>query len=312
MLTLRRRVALGAIALALALLVACGSSESAHSGSGQPIVVRNGQFFEGAFPADQHGPAVLTANSRFNLVPAGTAAKKFSGTAEVGAVSVALAFKDLGSGFWIVPVGPQDPDLGVPTFSASSDFARDIPAGNHPLRFAAASADGRFGPPFERVVQTLARTPTGHIVASLTWGNDSDLDLHIVGPSGKELDPKHPSTGMVADAGANAGELAPGAGVLNRDSNAGCVIDGYRQEDVIWGADGDTATDVEAGTYLVRVDMWSACRQAATSFTFTLYVDGTEILQRSGRLLDIDADGGGPGSGLFIGQFNCDGSGTCS
>jgi hypothetical protein len=32
-------------------------------------------------------------------------------------------------------------------------------------------------------------------------------------------------------------------------------------------------------------------------------VDGNLVLQQSGRLLDIDADGGGPGSGLFVANY---------
>jgi hypothetical protein len=68
----------------------------------------------------------------------------------------------------------------------------------------------------------------------------------------------------------------------------------------------------EVGTYTVRVDMFSACSQPAATFVFSLYVDGTQVLRKTGRLLDIDADGGGPGSGLFVTEFSCEGSGKCS
>jgi hypothetical protein len=120
----------------------------------------------------------------------------------------------------------------------------------------------------------------------------------LTSPSGKELDPKHPSTTAIADAGADAGFPLPGFGTLDRDSNAACVSDGYRAENVVWD---DEAGAPEAGLYVVRVDMFSACGAPSADFNFTLYVDGVATLHRVGRLLDINADGGGPG--LFVTEF---------
>jgi hypothetical protein len=62
----------------------------------------------------------------------------------------------------------------------------------------------------------------------------------------------------------------------------------------------------------VKVDLFSACSKPATTFKFSLYVDGQAVLEKAGRLLDIDADGGA-GPGLFVTEFICDeGTGTCS
>ena len=88
------------------------------------------------------------------------------------------------------------------------------------------------------------------------------------------------------------------------DSNASCVQDGYRMENVVW------SDAPEVGTYVVNVDMFSACGAPAATFSFSLYVDGQEIVHKVGRLLDIDADSGGPG--LFVTEFKCEGTGTCS
>jgi hypothetical protein len=144
--------------------------------------------------------------------------------------------------------------------------------------------------------------PTGHVVASLTWGIDADLDLHIVSPSGKELSPKHPNT-IASDSN---GKPVAGSGLLDHDSLAGCIPDGLRTENVVWG------DAPEAGAYTVYVDLFSACGKPAANFKFSLLVDGQSVLEKAGRLLDIDADGGAS-SGLFVTQFTCDqGTGTCS
>lgn len=217
-------------------------------------------------------------------------------------LSVALALKGLGRGYWVVPVGSPDPLTNELTWTAVLDFARDIPAGQQTLLLAASNRDGHFGRSVGQRLTMLPVHPTGHVVASLTWGVDVDLDLHIVGPSGKEEDPKNPHTGMLIDAGADAGFPVEGSGTLDLDSNAACVIDGYRSENVVWEAD---AGAPEPGNYLVRVDLFSACGHPAADFVFDLYIDGQAdpAQHKVGRLLDIQADGGGPGSGLFVTEF---------
>jgi hypothetical protein len=226
-----------------------------------------------------------------------------SGDASNSAYSVAVGMQGFGTGYWIVPVGAPDPlTPGFFTWTASTEFSRDLPSGFQYMMIAAADANGNFGPVETQKLNIKSLLPKGHVVASLTWGVDADLDLHLVSPSGKELFPKKPNT-IGSD---ESGTPEPGSGLLDHDSLAGCAPDGQRTENVVW------SDAPEAGTYLVRVDMFSACSKPAANFTFSLYVDGQRVLEKSGRLLDIDADGGGPGSGLFVTEFNCEGTGTCS
>jgi len=279
------------------------SSESASSGIGEPIRVNNGQFFSGGFPsAHATGPAVSQVSIRATEFAAGTVAKTISGIADSKSHAVAVALQDLGTGYWVVPVG--GPDLQVPgsfTWSANSDFSHDLPAGFQNLLLAASDENGNFGPPSTFQLNIKSLLPTGKVVAQLTWGVDADLDLHIFSPSGKELSPKGPNT-----IGSNSlGKPVAGSGLLDHDSLAGCIPDGARTENVVW-------TDApEAGTYTVSVHMFNACSKPAAAFKFSLFVDGESVLERTGRLLDIDADGDGPG--LFVTEFTCDeGTGTCS
>ena len=296
------------VALIPALAVAlsgCGDSESASSGIGEPLRVTNGTFIEAEFPNTyENGPTVPLVDIRNTEFLAGTANKQVSGVATSTSQSVALSLEGLSRGYWVVPVG--SPDLttaGAFTWNALCDFASSVPAGPQVLNIAALDSAGHFGPIRAQGLNIRSLIPAGHVVATLSWGADVDIDLHIVGPKGKELSPKHPNSSVLDE----NGMAVAGSGLLDHDSLASCVPDGRRTENVIW-------TDPpEAGVYLVRADMFNACGKPSAIFKFNLYVDGQSVLEKTGRLLDMDADGGGDGSGLFVTEFICDeGTGTCS
>jgi hypothetical protein len=295
-----------------ALPAACGTSADVPSGLDQPLIVkdsnscRTAQFISGAFPPPNTAVAPVSNVAINNLgFTAGTVNKSISGLAGTDSPSVAIALKGLGTGYWIVPTSVPDPAQNFAlTWGSSCDFSRTIPAGKYSLLIAAADVKGNFSPAFEQLLNISSFIPTGHVVASLSWDSAADLDLRLTNPDGKQQSPKHPNTGLPYDAGPDAGQLMPGSGLLDHDSNVSCIQDGYRMENVVW------SDDPEPGTYVVNVDMFSACSAPVANFSFSLYVDGQQVLRKVGRLLDIDADGGG--SGLFVTEFKCEGTGTCS
>jgi hypothetical protein len=275
-----RRLAL----LAPLALAACSDpAEYARSAVGEPLVVRGGQFFPGALPGDTGGPDIVTVDSQNNVVTAGQAGKRLAGNARAGAFSVGMRFDDLGSGYWVLPVSVPDPQSpGDLTWEAICDFGRDIPRGPHTLRFAASSEGGAWGGTSDITFAVRPAIPDGRVVVSLTWNTQADLDLRLYAPNGDAISPKSFTTAPVVDGGAEAGASD---GVLDRDSNAGCV-DGPRQEDVVF------AGAPAAGVYSLYVDEFEACGAPSTTFDLVLYVNGVERLRRGGRLLDVDASGG--------------------
>ncbi|GAC1359184.1 MAG: hypothetical protein NVSMB47_11990 [Polyangiales bacterium] len=286
-----RGMATWALALAT-VLGACGESVRAPTGLGEPLRVENGQFFGGALPTGAAGPAVLTIDSADDRVRQGALRRKLSGNAKSGAAAIALRFADTGSGYWVVPVGPPDPQTeGDLTYEIVYDLARSAPLGRHPLQLSAVDEAGRWGPPSELPLEVASLIPAGHVVISLEWDADVDLDLQVTTPEGKRVDPKHPTTATDLDGGVDA--ATPGLGVIDRDSNGGCVIDGLRAESLAFkGA-------APPGRYRVAVDLFDACGRDATRFTSQVRVDGALRLQRSGRLQAIDATGGSA-PGLFV------------
>ncbi|MFT3773687.1 MAG: hypothetical protein QM820_50580 [Minicystis sp.] len=306
--------------LALAWLGCSG--EASPTGFGEPIRVLEGVFkagdLPGTPPVDGGTPAkpnVTAVNSANNILRPGQASKSLTGVVTDDASAVAVRFADLGTGYWLVV--PGAPDVSAPdalTWAMSFDVAADVPPGLHTLRFAAVDDKGVAGTQTDVLVCVDAPIPDNlnacdpslappAAVLSLTWDAAVDLDLVVVLPSGQVVDAKHRSTAPITDAGVQPDPKKDG--VIDRDSNGACVIDGIRRENLVW------QSEPTAGQYLVYANLFSACGQQAVRFTVTLYraqqADGgsalVETSKQSGELLAIDANGGA-NNGLYVTSFS--------
>ncbi|NOU32956.1 MAG: hypothetical protein HOO96_34070 [Polyangiaceae bacterium] len=299
--------------VAIAAAVSC-SGERATLGLEEPIRVR-ATFKEGPLPGASPttldgGPAALPTvtayESASTVVRPGQAGKVLSGRTTPGAVAVAVRFADLGSGYWVLPVGGPDPQNGGElVWQADADFGIGLPPGLHPLRVVAIDALGNAGTQRDLglcVTAAIAdnlnacnptRNPPAAVI-SLSWDVPADLDLVVVGPSGRVIDAKHPRT--EADAGADAGDAGAAVGVIDRDSNAGCRADGLARESLVFQRAPAT------GSYFVYVNLFDACGKGPAHFRASLVeaqlrADGVtqvpvETLVRTGTLLPAEANGG--------------------
>jgi len=316
----------------LFLLAAC-SSQSAPSGISEPVRARygltqNAQFRAGSLPGsapltDQESlSGVKPTAPSISLNVAGSIAREgdsgftVSGVTSGEAVAVGIRFLDLGSGYWVLPVSGRDPTTpGNYTWAATLDFGASLPPGFHPLAAVAIDGSGSGGtqasselcvesdiPDNLRACSPSATPPT--TVLSLAWDTPVDLDLRVVTPSGKVVDPKHPST---ADAvNGKIDPAAPNTGIFDTDALRDCVDGGRRRENLVW-------QDAPApGRYFVYASLFDACGQAAVHFTLSLNQPtpvadaGTPVLgqvfERSGELVAVDADAGAS-LGLFVTEF---------
>lgn len=126
---------------------------------------------------------------------------------------------------------------------------------------------------------------TGNLQVSLSWPIDNDVDLHLVQPDGQEI--------YYGNEGSTNG------GLLDIDSNAGCWIDGVRNENITFGE----GAVVLAGEYIVRVDFYEECiiGGAKTNFSAIAYLQGQRIAATSGN---------NPASGSFdTGTYTLGGEG---
>ena len=141
-------------------------------------------------------------------------------------------------------------------------------------------------------------------VVSLVWDTPVDLDLRVITPEGKVVDPKHPSTALAVDG--HVDPTVKGTGIFDTDALRGCVDTGHRRENLVW------QDAPETGTYLVYASLFSACGQASVRFTLSLNqrapsADGgalqlVDTFETTGELLAADADAG-TRLGLFITEF---------
>ena len=321
----------------LALLFAvsrCTGNEGSRTGIGEPLMIKVtppppaqgnilAQFIEGDLPGappsdagvgSADGGVTSGGNVVFNFsapyVYQGQGNLTITGTAPLDASSLAIRLSDVGTGYWVVPMGPLDTQSNQLSWSAIADFGLDIVPGFHPLKYVAVDGNGvagrqqvfdklcvanRVPDSFNACVPT--RAPPAAVI-SLSWDTNVDLDLEVSMPDGTLVDPQNPVT-------------PDKTATIDRDSNANCVIDGIRYENLVWGK------VAPHGRYGIYVNLVSACKQAIVHFNVSVYssidtgsVDASgnplKRLQQwyttSGELLDIQANGGS-GIGLFVSEF---------
>jgi hypothetical protein len=119
------------------------------------------------------------------------------------------------------------------------------------------------------------------------------------------VDAKHPTTDLETEDHALDPE-APGIGVLDRDSNADCAIDGLRRENLVF------SERPLPGRYRVYASLYQACGEPSTRFELSLHnrvelsepetFEQVETYARGGLLLAAQADAGSK-LGLLVTEF---------
>lgn len=123
---------------------------------------------------------------------------------------------------------------------------------------------------------------TGDIQVSVAWDALSDVDLHVLDPTGAEV-----------YFGNNA--IASG-GTLDLDSNPNCVIDNKNNENVVW-----PLGRAIPGNYTVRVEYYAACGVPKSDYVVTVRTPAGVGLY-PGTLTGLGT-GGGAGAGQLVTNF---------
>jgi len=273
----------------------CGDQVLANQGLNGLIQVSGAQFWPGLppSPSDAGLPVVGITLNTSAFFP-GQINFAYAGQLAPGAVAVSLYYQgDIG--YWTVPATGLDPSIpGSVDFSTSLNFSRAIANihygdGGPAVVMQAIDSDGGFGPTLTEPLELLSSTPKAKLVITLAWDLEADLDLHVVFPDGGvEIWRQHRSNYVPSELGPAPPKLqtfieAHNA-YLDFDSNAQCVIDGRRVENVIWGPDAGIAP----GTYTVRVDAFSMCGLPYAAWQVGAFVDGGQIAGATGQSLPSD------------------------
>jgi hypothetical protein len=296
---------------ALCLVAGCDSAPYLV-GLGEPIVVHQADFKHGALPGvDADDDYDFEADNRitalelnFGVMKPGTPNLSVKGRVTADVYAVAIRILELGDGYWLRPVGPEDPTVpGELTFDFVLDVASEIEPGRHTLAAVAFDKDGHAGQQYKVAVcvgsdipdngnACNAETAPPPAVASLSWNADADLDLTIVAPDGTVYNRSNRAV-MEGDT-----QVAG----LDADGVTGCLADGRRRENFVWNE------RPGAGAWLAYANLFDACGKAAVSFELTLYRrqrndDGTFSQVRDqtirGEFLRAQANGGA-GNPLYL------------
>jgi hypothetical protein len=303
-------------ATTLALLLAaagCGGA-SPETGITANLRLSTGQYVPGPLAADTAatGPTVFV-NLGVAKVSPGVQNLPLSGNVQSG-VSVLVGLED-DVGHWIVPAPIKDAlEKDSYQFSTRMSFSPELPAGTQKLIFRGVAEDGTIGPSQQYMLTVAAPVPAGALVFSLTWDTQADLDLHVVVPN-PAPDPVTGEPGAPIEIWSrNQVGLPPttfprtpeemqaalkAAGRFDFDSNSGCVIDGRRQENVIF------TEPPPDGEYIVRVDTFSLCGQASAQWQVTVTnADGAVVNPATWQAIDADLRGPhGLGAGRLALRF---------
>lgn len=256
------------------LLISCGGEDPTqglsallHVLAPVPITEQNAgtpppgaQFHKGAMPSANGGPKVTSVENLNSIINPGQIGKALSGRVGPGGQVIAVGL-DGDIGYWTANVGQHDivvPEDSVFGFQAS--FSSALTLGDHVLHFQAVDQAGHFGERFElKLTARKYKDPSGLLLVRLTWDTEADVDLHVQQPDGADLWSKRQTTFTPPAPGEplpTPAELQAG-GIVQFDSNGRCVIDGAREETIVW------KSKVPAGTYTVRADAFSMCGQSA-------------------------------------------------
>jgi hypothetical protein len=280
-----------ALPVAISLLLALSStgcqSLSSDPGVGADLQIEGAQFVPGALPPAGDGPGVQQLFASTNVIRPGDRDQALHGTLDEGATGVVIGLSN-DRGYWIVVPGVPDTEQPkLPTLDAKLAFAVAIAPGMRRLSASAVDARGQVGPP-SSLDLTVADLPPvdGRLVISLSWSGASDLDLHVIDPTGVEIWAQRPNGYRRPPPPAlpdpDAIKLAP---QLDLDSNGQCVIDGRDRENVVY------SQPPPAGHYLVRVDAFSLCGEISAAWRVEAFLDGARVAAAAGTAFDSDTRG---------------------
>lgn len=198
----------------------------------------------GLMPVGPDGPSADVAGIS-SVVNGGSAQVQVTANGSFQRVVVGINGVD---GYWDVtlPNGVTVEDLVL----SMSTTLNAVPM---QVQYAVGNA-GVMGPAAAQSVRVI-RVGTGDVQVSVAWSGATDVDLHVVDPTGERI--------YFGNANGQSG------GRLDLDSNPACNIDNKNNENIVWPTNG-----APTGEYQVQVHYFADCGVPKTDWVATIQVKG--------------------------------------
>lgn len=214
--------------------------------------VNGGDATQGAAIPSASGSLSVTPTTSAGVINGGSRVVRVQASAPIVTVYVTVRDADRPlSGVWVLTL----PSSTVDTYVVVT-FSRNLPVTTFTMQIAVATGAGQVSGA-ANVATSVLNAASGEVQVSVAWDTASDVDLHVVEPSGERIYWAHQSSAT--------------GGQLDLDSNAGCSIDNVNNENIRW-------TTAPMGTYTVAVDYWSSCSVGATHYVVTVNNGGTQSI----------------------------------
>lgn len=297
--TLWSRGLLLTLAGTLPFVASCGSdSTRPNSGTVQDYITAvstfngslTGTYHAGSPPAAGGGPTVTTESSGATIL-GGSKLVTVNSSTPYSTLIISVQGAD---GYYEIdgitaaaaalrsPADGGTAAVGTTSGSVVLTLSQTLPANSFTAQIAGGTSASDIGP-YASVPLTITQVGTGDVQVSVSWDAPSDVDLHVVDPSGEEIYYANPSSAS--------------GGSLDLDSNAACDIDNKDNENITW-----PTGKAPRGTYTVRVDYFDGCGVSATNYIVTVHVTGKSPQTFSGSF-NGSGDQGGAGAGKLITTF---------
>jgi hypothetical protein len=256
-----------------------------------PMVVQGGWYVDAPPPAldtpSEPSAAIASVNGPPVILTGGVAEFNVSWTQPPGAPAQKLLVRAQGySGYFVVPLpdtaGAATGQAKIRVYlPASAPGAFD--EGTFNFLFSIVDTIGQVIDAVSETVQHIV-VGSGGVQVALSWDTDADLDIGVTDPAGNLIDFANPIVGV---------------GALDLDSNAMCVIDGKRAENIAW-----QALQEPQGIYQIRVNLYQACMQTSAQWhIIATYCGRTE--EYDGVFSAADADESGTGRAVATFTVDC-------
>jgi len=174
------------------------------------------------------------------------------------------------SGYYFVPRPTGGGPIPLKLFL---DANAGIPDGTAlTVQFAAVDRTGHVSEWQTKQLTTIS-VISGDVQVSVSWDTYTDVDLHVIEPSGEEIYYAHRSSAT--------------GGQQDLDSNPACSLDRVNNENISWPIGRSPQ-----GCYTVLVDYWSSCGGQSAEYTVTVKNCG-EVNTFQGTFHGSDSSGGG-------------------